>query len=85
MTTGPMTGILNEAEKKNREHIREQWAQHGILPRLKPWWQMCRICKTQGLWAPQSQQRGICERCWIDAGNPTSIPAFTGDPECWRS
>jgi hypothetical protein len=39
----------------------------------------------QPLLAPQSQQRGLCERCWIDAGNPPSHPAFTGDPECWRS
>ena len=39
----------------------------------------------QPLLAPQSRQRGICERCWIAAGNPSSAPAFTGDPERWGS
>jgi hypothetical protein len=39
----------------------------------------------QLLLAPQSRQRGICERCWIAAGNPASHPAFTGGPGCWRS
>jgi putative DNA primase/helicase len=39
----------------------------------------------QPLLAPQSRQRGICEHCWFATGNPSSVPVFTGDPECWRS
>jgi hypothetical protein len=39
----------------------------------------------QPLLAPQSRQRGICERCWMATGNPPSVPIFTGDPGCWRS
>ena len=67
--TGPMSSTMTAEEKARREHIREQWKQHGILPRLEPWWDMCSICGTQGLWAPQSQQRGYCERC-----NLTNLP-----------
>jgi hypothetical protein len=63
--TGPMAGTMTAAQKARREHVREQWAQHQILPRLEPWWEMCRACKTQGLWSPQSQQRGYCERCHL--------------------
>jgi putative DNA primase/helicase len=29
----------------------------------------CVACGVAGLWAPESQHRGICERCWID-GKP---------------
>ena len=33
---GPMSGAMTAAEQAHREHIREQWKQHGILPRLEP-------------------------------------------------
>lgn len=62
---------------QDQDRIRERWAEgradawnppekFWLGGRLEPWWDMCNICKIQGLWAPQSQQRGYCERCRLD-------------------
>jgi hypothetical protein len=57
--------LISAEQRAERDRIREQWRDHGTLPVLKPRWKQCYICEVQGLWAPQSQQRGYCEQCHL--------------------
>jgi hypothetical protein len=61
----------------SRDDIRERWAEgrssawnppekYWLGGVLTPWWRICPRCEVQGLWAPQSVERGYCERCRID-------------------